>query len=209
VIVGVVENFEYGKANNQTGKEVVFRYANKDANFLNVKVQSQDLPATYAKMEAIWKQLDPAHPFDAKFYSQQIQDGFKGLEASVKIGGFLSLLVICISSIGLLGMVVYTTELRIKEVSIRKVMGSSEVGLLALLSRSFVNLLTVSAVIAIPATYLFFDKILLPQIPNSLPLELPEMVLGSFAVLMVALLMIGSQTLKVARTNPADVLNRE
>ncbi|WP_051315322.1 ABC transporter permease [Algoriphagus terrigena] len=209
VIVGVVENFEYGKANNQTGKEVVFRYANNNANYLNVKVQSQDLPATYAKMEAIWKQLDPAHPFDAKFYNQQIQDGFKGLEASVKIGGFLSLLVICISSIGLLGMVVYTTELRIKEVSIRKVMGSSEVGLLALLSRSFVNLLTVSAVIAIPATYLFFDKILLPQIPNSLPLELPEMVLGSFAVLMVALLMIGSQTLKVARTNPADVLNRE
>lgn len=209
VIVGVVGDFEYGKANNQTGKEVIFRYSSNNANYLNVKVQSQDLPATFAKMEAIWKQLDPAHPFDAKFYNQQIQDGFKGMEASVKIGGFLSLLVICISSIGILGMIVYTTELRIKEVSIRKVMGSSEVGLLALLSKSFVNLLTVSAVIAIPATYLFFDKILLPQIPNSIPLEFPEMTLGSLAVLMVALLLIGSQTLKVARTNPADVLSRE
>jgi hypothetical protein len=54
-----------------------------------------------------------------------------------------------------------------------------------------------------------FDKILLPQIPNSIPLELPEMVLGSFAVFTVALLMIGSQALKVVRTNPANVLNRE
>ncbi|WP_460389878.1 hypothetical protein [Algoriphagus aestuariicola] len=49
----------------------------------------------------------------------------------------------------------------------------------------------------------------MPQIPNSIPLELPEMVLGSFAVFTVALLMIGSQALKVVRTNPANVLNRE
>jgi len=208
-IVGVVENFEYGKANNQTGKEVILRYSNHNANYLNVKIQSEDLPATYAKLESIWKKLDPVHPFEAQFYSQQIQDGFKGLEASVKVGGFLSILVICIASIGLLGMVVFTTELRIKEVSVRKVLGSSELSLLALLSRGFLVLLMISALIAIPTTYLFFAKILLPQIPNSLPLQLQEMVLGSFAVLLLALLMIGSQTLKVARTNPAEVLNRE
>ncbi|MCE7054693.1 ABC transporter permease [Algoriphagus sp. AGSA1] len=208
-IVGVIGNFEYGKASNQTGKEVIMRYANAEANYLNVKIQSQDLPATYAKLEAIWKKLDPVHPFEAQFYNQQIQDGFKGLQASVKAGGFLSLLVICIASIGLLGMVVFTTELRLKEVSVRKVMGSSEVGLILLLSRGFLVLLAFAAGISVPATYLFFDRIMLPQIPNSLPLQLPEMLLGSFAVLLLALLMILSQTLKVARTNPAEVLNRE
>ena len=208
-IVGVIENFEYGKANNQTGKEVIMRYANAEANYLNVKIQSQDLPATYATLEAIWKKLDPVHPFEAQFYNQQIQDGFKGLQASVKVGGFLSLLVICIASIGLLGMVVFTTELRLKEVSVRKVMGSSEVGLISLLSRGFLVLLVIAAGISVPATYLFFDRIMLPQIPNSVPLQLPEMLVGSFAVLLLALVMIVSQTLKVARTNPAEVLNRE
>lgn len=208
-IVGVIADFEYGKANNQTGKEVVLLYEKEQANYLNVKIQSEDLPATYAKLEAIWKKLDPVHPFEAQFYNQQIQDGFKGMQASVKIGGFLSLLVICIASIGLLGMVVFTTELRIKEVSIRKVMGSSEASLLTLLSKGFLFLLLIAAVIAIPSTYLFFNNILLPQMPNSVPLQFPEMFLGSFAVLLLALLMIVSQTLKVARTNPAEVLNRE
>lgn len=208
-IVGVIEDFEYGKANNQTGKEVILRYEKEKANYLNVKIQSRDLPATYAKLEAIWKKLDPVHPFEAQFYNQQIQDGFKGMQASVKVGGFLSLLVICIASIGLLGMVVFTTELRIKEVSIRKVMGSSEASLLTLLSKGFLFLLLIAAIIAIPSTYLFFNNILLPQIPNSVPLQFPEMFLGSFAVLLLALLMIVSQTLKVARTNPAEVLNRE
>ena len=208
-IVGVVKNFEYGKANNQTGKEVIMRYSNTAPNYLNVKIQSQDLPSTYAKLEAIWKKLDPVHPFDAQFYNQQIQDGFKGLEASVKIGGFLSFLVICIATIGLLGMVVFTTELRIKEVSVRKVLGSSEVSLISLLSRGFLILLLIAAAISIPATFLFFDKVMLPQIPNSLPLQLPEMLLGSFSVLLLAMIMIVSQTIKVARTNPAEVLNRD
>lgn len=208
-IVGVIGDFEYGKANNQTGKEVIMRYANNKANYLNVKIQSRDLPSTYGKLEAIWKKLDPVHPFDAQFYNQQIQEGFKGFEASVKVGGFLSLLVICIATIGLLGMVVFTTELRLKEVSVRKVLGSSELGLISLLSRGFFVLLLIAAGISIPSTFLFFDRVMLPQIPNSSPLQLPEMFLGSFAVLLLALLMIVSQTLKVARTNPAEVLNRE
>ncbi len=208
-IVGVLKDFEYGKPTNLTGKEVVLLYSKSNAEYLNVKILSSDWTGTYAKLESIWKKIDPVHPLDAQFYDQQIQDSFKGFQASVKIGGFLSLLVICIASIGLLGMVVFTTELRIKEVSLRKVLGSGETGLLLLLSRSFLVLLALSAVVAIPATYLFFDKILLPDIPNSLPLQLPEMTLGSIAVLLLALLMIGFQALKVVRTNPAEVLKRE
>jgi putative ABC transport system permease protein len=208
-IVGILKDFEYGKPTNQTGKEVMLRYSKGQADYLNVKILSQDWPATYANLERIWKKIDPVHPFEAKFYEQEIQDSFKGMEASVKVGGFLSLLVICIASLGLLGMVVFTTELRIKEISIRKVMGSNDRGLVFLLSKSFLWMLGIATAIAIPITYVFFDQILLPNIPNSLPLQLPEMTLGSLAILLLALLMTGFQALKVARSNPAEVLKSE
>lgn len=208
-IIGVLKNFEYGRANNRNGKEVIMRYGPEQAEYLNVKISSTNWPETYAKIEKVWTKIDPVHPLHAKFYAEQIEDAFRGLKASAKVGGFLSLLVICISSIGLLGMVVFTTETRLKEISIRKVMGASEAGLLMLLSKGFLLLLTLAAGISLPLTYLFFKNILLPKIANHAPMGFVEMLVGLLAVAFIALLMIGSQTLKVARTNPAEVLKNE
>jgi ABC-type antimicrobial peptide transport system permease subunit len=211
VIIGVMKDFHYGRANttNSNTKEIVFRYSNSKAHFLNVKIQSTDLLATLSKIEAIWKKIDPVHPIEAKFYSEQIDEAFAGLKASVKMASFLAFLAICIASMGLLGMVVFTTETRLKEISIRKVMGASEIGLLYLLGKGFFVLLGIAVLISLPFTILFFEKIAFPELANHAPLSIPEMLLGVLGILVIAVLMIGSQTLKVARTNPAEVLKSE
>ncbi|HLZ17844.1 MAG TPA: ABC transporter permease, partial [Cyclobacteriaceae bacterium] len=130
-IVGVMKDFHYGRANGRnTQNEVILRYSKKDARLLNVKIESTDVLATYAKIEAIWKKLDPVHPLEAKFYNEQIENAFAGLKASAKMAGFLAVLAVCIASMGLLGMVVFTTEMRIKEIGIRKVLGATESGLM-------------------------------------------------------------------------------
>ncbi|NOS56158.1 MAG: FtsX-like permease family protein [Cyclobacteriaceae bacterium] len=208
-IVGVMRDFQYGRANNETGKETIFRYSRKDAQHLNVKLLSNDLPATYAKIETIWKKLDTVHAFEAKFYDDEIEESFKGLSASMKLAGAIAFLAVCIASLGLLGMVVFTTETRLKEISIRKVMGATEGGLVYLLGRGFFILLGIAALIALPLTYFFFEQIMLPKIANHAPLGLFEGVIAVMAVMTIALLMIGSQTLKVAKANPAEVLKNE
>jgi putative ABC transport system permease protein len=205
-IIGVMKDFQYGRANNQPGTKVVMRYAPEEAQYLNVKILSSDWPSTYAKIESMWKEIDKVHPLDARFYDEQIEAGFQGLKASMKVGSFIAFLVIAIASIGLLGMVVYSTETRIREVSIRKVFGASDLRLLYLLSRGFLMLVMVAASISLPVTYLFFDRILFPEMANHAPLGLFEMSAGVVAVIAIALLMIGSQTAKVVRTNPAEVL---
>jgi putative ABC transport system permease protein len=208
-IVGVVEEFQYGRANQSGGKEVMFRYAGNQDGYLNLKVLSSDWPSTYKKIESVWKKIDPVHELDAKFYEEQLQEAFKGLNASIKVGGFIAFLVISISSIGLLGMVVYSTETRLKEISVRKVFGARELGLLYLLGKGFIFLLGVAACIGIPVTYLFFEHVLLPQIANHAPMQFTEMVSGVIVIMTLALIMIASQTIKVARTNPAEVLKAE
>jgi ABC-type antimicrobial peptide transport system permease subunit len=207
-IIGVMKDFHYGRANstNSNKKEIVFRYSNDKAHFLNAKIQSTDLVATVSKVEAIWKKIDPIHPMEARFYSDQIEEAFSGLKASVKMAGFLAFLAICIASMGLLGMVVFTTETRLKEISIRKVMGASEAGLLYLLGKGFLLLLGIAILISLPLTILFFEKIAFPELANHAPLAIAEMLMGVLGILLVAGCMIGSQTLKVARTNPAEIL---
>jgi putative ABC transport system permease protein len=208
-IIGVMKDFQYGRANNQVSKEIVFRYSKKDSRLMNVKIQSSDLIATHAKIESIWKKIDPVHTFEARFYNEQIQEAFAGLSATVKLAGFLAFLAISIASLGLLGMVVFTTEIRLKEISIRKVMGASEGKLLYLLGKGFVFLLLIAAAIGMPIVILFFEKVVFPNTANHAPLNVFEMLLGVLTILILALIMIGSQTLKAAKANPAEVLKNE
>ncbi|MEK6781997.1 MAG: ABC transporter permease [Bacteroidota bacterium] len=208
-IIGVMKDFQYGRANNASGEKVVLRYSNHEFDYLNVKILSSDLHATYAKINAIWREIDSVHPLEAKFYDDEIEQAFSGLSASIKLAGALAFLAICIASLGLLGMVVFTTETRIKEISIRKVMGASEGKLVYLLGKGFYILLTIAILIALPVTYLLFDKVFFPNLANHAPLSLVDGLIGVIAVIGIASIMIGSQTLKVARSNPAEVLKNE
>jgi ABC-type antimicrobial peptide transport system permease subunit len=207
-IIGVVDDFEYGRANGKNNKEVILRYS-KDPSYLNVKILSEDWISTKSRIEAICKKIDPVHAPDVKFYSDQIEESFQGLQASVKLGGFIAFLIIVISSVGLLGMVVYTTETRMKEVSIRKVLGATEAGILFLLGKGFFILLAIAAAIALPITFLFFDQIMLPNITNHTPMGFWEFAIGICSIMVIAFLMISSQTFKVAKANPAEVLKTE
>jgi putative ABC transport system permease protein len=127
----------------------------------------------------------------------------------VKVIGFLGFLSVCIASLGLFGMVVFTTETRLKEISIRKVLGASEWILIVLLSRGFLLLLAVASAVALPATYLFFDKVVLVNFAYHIPIGVAELFSGVSIVILIAFAMIGSQTLRVARSNPANVLKNE
>lgn len=207
-IIGVIHDYIYGKADNSNSTEVLLRYGRHDG-FLNVKIITNDRQAMLEKLEAIWKKHDPVHPLDAKFYTDRLKEGFDGLSASVKLAGFMAVLAICIASLGLLGMVIFTTETRLREISIRKVLGASEGKLIFLLGRSFFILLVVAAGIALPITYLFFDQILLVRMGNHTSIAPFEMFIGVTGIMGIAAIMIGSQTFKVARSNPADILKNE
>lgn len=208
-IIGVIRDFHYGTLEAKI-EPVLFRYsANEPSGYLNVKIASGDLPGTMEMLETAWRKVDKVHPIQAKFYNDQIESAYSQFSVMVKVIGFIAFLAICIASLGLFGMVVFTTETKLKEISIRKVLGASEGGLVYLLCEGFLILLLISALIAIPATYLFFDKIVLDNFPYHQPINMLEMLAGVLVVMLLAFLMIGSQTVKAARNNPAKVLKSE
>jgi len=208
-IVGVLKDFHYGKAENKIEPVVLQFWTEKDNGFINAKVESNDILATMAKIESAWKGIDKVHPIEASFYDEQIERAYSEFSVMIKIIGFLSFLAISIASMGLFGMVVFTTETRLKEISIRKVMGASSGNLVLLLSRNFMLLLAISAIIALPVTYFFFNEVILTNFPYHNPIGPSELFAGLLGVLMIAFIMIGLQTMKAARSNPAEVLKSE
>jgi ABC-type lipoprotein release transport system permease subunit len=215
-IVGVMKDFHYGKLDEDI-KPVAFTYLTPDTfirpdkkdGLVNVRLNTSDPKETMSKIEEAWKGVDPVHSFEARFYEDSIEDAYSELSAMVKVIGFLSFIAISIASLGLLGMVVFTTETKLKEMSIRKVLGATSGSLVFLLSRGFLVMLAISALIALPITYLFFENVVLVKFPFHEPIGIMELFGGVLTVFMIAFVMIGSQTMKAAGSNPSEILKNE
>lgn len=208
-IAGIVKDFHYETVEDEI-LPMAFRYfTNPDYGYVNAKISTNDWYGAMQNIEKAWKKIDKVHPIDAEFYDDQIKHAYSQFSMMIKVIGFLAFLALCIASMGLFGMVVFTTETRLREISIRKVFGASEGKLVLLLCRGFIVLLALAAFIALPVTYLFFDKVVLSNFVYHDPINLSEMFVGLFVVMMIALLMLATQTFKVARSNPAEVLKNE
>ncbi len=208
IIVGVLKDFNYQIVRVPIEPFILLYSANPDG-YLNVKVNSNNWDSTLGGIETAWKDVDKVHQLEADLYTYQIEQAYRPYSVIIKLIGFLAFMAIFISSMGLFGMVVFTTQTKLKEVSIRKVLGASEEYLVYLLSKNFLFLLILSALIALPLTYFFFDKVILVNFAYHRPIGILELLIGLLGVLIVSVLMIGSQTFKAARTNPTEILQAE
>jgi putative ABC transport system permease protein len=208
-VIGVVENFRHKLLINEHEIEPLMMQ-NRPSSFmyLNVKVISPDLMGTVAKLEAAWNKLDNVHPFRYEFFDDQLAATHQGIFDLVYILGFIAVLAIIISCLGLLGMVTYTAERKRKEVGIRKVLGAPSLRIAFLLSRDLLIVLAIAVCIGAPLSYAL-NNMWLQRFPNRVGFGLGTVVLGTLILLILGLLTIGSQTIRASRSNPVDALKEE
>jgi ABC-type antimicrobial peptide transport system permease subunit len=207
-IRGVLKDFYYLLLEEQI-ESFIFRYGVQNARYGNLKIASTDIFQTFTDMESTWKKLGTDGPFEARFFEDEIEESYAGYFSMVKICSALGVLAISISCLGLLGMVVFATENRIKEVGIRKVMGASTSQLVMLLSKSYFRLLAVAIMIAVPITYLLFDKVFLRMQYYRFDIGVAEIAISIGLLLLLGLVTTLSQTWRAARTNPAETVRHE
>ena len=141
--------------------------------------------------------------------STEIDELYQWYYHFVKMIGFLGLLSVSISCLGLLGMVVFNVENRTKEVGIRKVHGASITKILILLSSDYLSVILIATAIAVPATYWLFS-VLLPYIQYyNTSIGLWTVLISVILIFAIAILTVSSQTIKASRINPAETLRHE
>jgi putative ABC transport system permease protein len=208
-VVGVVEDFRYKLLINED-KIAPLILRNQPANFqyLNVRISSADLKSTIVDLEAKWTKIDPIHPFKYEFFDEQLATTHQGVFDLVSILGFIAFLAIVIACLGLLGMAIYTSERKRKEVGIRKVLGAESLSIALLLSKEFVKTLTISICIGAPLSYLS-NNFWLQYLPNRVEFGLETVSIGASVLLILGLITIGSQTIRASRSNPVESLRAE
>jgi putative ABC transport system permease protein len=208
-IVGVIQNFRYMLLMNQDRiGGMMLRSRPSTLQYANVKIANSDVQATLKNIEAKWNKIDPAHSIQYKFFEDELADTHQAIFDIVSILGFVALLSIVISCLGLLGMATYTAERKRKEVGIRRVLGAESIGIVMLLSRGFLKLLLISIFIGAPLTY-FINQLWLQRLPNRVEFGIGTLLLGIVTLLVLGVVTIGSQTIRASGTNPVDALKTE
>jgi putative ABC transport system permease protein len=209
-IQGVVKDFVSKSLDAESPGAFGFLNGGMDENkILGVKIASNDLLTTLAKLEKSYKELDSVHPFEATFYDDQIANTYQDSKTTYTLISFLAFLAITISSLGLLGMAIFTIETRMKEISVRKVLGAEIMNLILLLSRSFLVMMAIAAAIAIPVTRYIVDVVILKNFLYRTEIGFIETLSGLVIVLLIGGLTVGWQVRRAAVQNPADILRDE
>lgn len=207
-IIGVTRDFNYDRLRNPIGSFFFMNDPNQ-FNYANLKVNSPDITATMDKVEASWATINRIHELNAEFYDDRVEEAYSFYKIALSIIGFVTTLTILIAFMGLLGIVIYTSKSRKKEVAIRKVLGADERGLVYLLSRSFIRMMIWATTISVGITFAFFNFVVLPKEAYRASLGFWDFGLGVIIIVGIGLLTITTQTIRVARTNPVESIQNE
>jgi putative ABC transport system permease protein len=207
-IVGVVKDFHFRPLSYKVGP-LAFRYDLPDVQIMNIRVAKSNLDMTMGQVEAIWKKLD-IHPFDWRTMESEIDGAYEdaGFFDVLGIVGYITIVAITLACLGMLGMAMYATQTRIKEVGVRKVMGASVTDILFLLSKSFAYLILAAVILGVPISLFLGNQFLTMY---AYRITITPWLIGSGVLFLVGLglITIGSQTLRAAVTNPVNSLRYE
>jgi ABC-type antimicrobial peptide transport system permease subunit len=206
-IIGVVKDFNFKPAQKQIEPMIIFIDA---ANFyeISVKLSPGNLIDQVKAVESVYKKFNPDWPFEYSFLNDDLDKLYRDEQRIGKIFKYFSILSLFISCLGLLGMVMFVTEQRAKEVALRKIMGASEIHLIWLLSGEFVLLIIIAFVIATPAMYYGSSLWLNSFVYRINPGVLLFLSAGVIS-LMIAWLTVGFKAYRVSRSNPIESLRNE
>jgi putative ABC transport system permease protein len=203
-IIGVIQDYNHRDLTREISPLALF-YNPDGFNLVQVAYVGSYENAT-AAIEKAWAAINPDLKVDYKPVEREIRQFYEIVFGDLtKILGVIASLAIMISCLGLLGMATYTTETRMKEISIRKILGSSGIQLVLLLSKGFVAILGIAIAIGVPASYLI-NNLWLELIAYHTTLNFTMIIAGVSILILFGVLTIGSQTVRATYVNPVDNL---
>lgn len=206
-VIGVVKDFHMQSLREKINPLVIF-YDYDNLFTASLRLAPDNIMHTMALLKKKWEELDPNRPFYYFFLDDSFNDQYRREERLKNISFYFSLLAIFIGCLGLFGMASFTAEQRTKEIGIRKVLGSSVLGIVRLLAKEFMILVIVANVIAWPVAYWAMNR----WLQSFAYREGISPLLFLFSAVLagaIALITVSYQAIRAALTDPVQALRYE
>ena len=206
-IIGVVKDFNFESFHQEI--KPLFIFVNpKGTSKIMVKIQKGREKEAIDNIQTFYSSFNPGFPLTYRFLDQDYQELYAAEQRVAELSKYFAGLAILISCLGLFGLAAFTTERRIKEIGIRKILGSTDAGIVYLLSGEFTRMVLVAITVALPLSY-FFADMWLENFVFRIDLQWWFFAASGLIALVIAWITVGLHTIKAAHVNPAQCLRSE
>ena len=206
-IVGVAENFHFASLHRAI-EPLVLPLRPTRIGSMVVRVQGDRMSDALAFLRRQFDRFVPDQLFHYSFLSDDFAQLYRAEDKMSEVFGYFSAIAILIVCLGLFGLTAFSAEQRTKEIGVRKVLGASVAGIVALFSRDFLTLVVLAFLMAAPVAYVAMDR-WLSDFAYRVHLDGSAFLLAGALALAVALLTVSYHALRAALTDPATALRYE
>ena len=207
-IIAVLKDYHTHSLHEPIKPVVIDVKETENFGVIMVRTQPGKTKAALASLAKVYKDINPAYPFAWQFVDEEYNKLYKSEMVMSRLSVLFATLAIIISCLGLLGLVIFSAEQRVKEIGIRKVLGASASQVVALFSKDFLQLMLIAFLIAVPLGWFVMNS-WLKDFAYRVAVSWWIFVLAGLASLLVAMLTVGYQAVKAATANPAKSLRSE
>ena len=207
-VVGVVKDFNVTSLHSKIEPVGLFNFRWMEPDNLTLRIRGNNIPELMSFIKKAWKEICPDYPFQYNFYDEWFDSMYRSEEDLGKLISLFAVLAIVISSMGILGLALFATEQRSKEIGLRKVNGATTGQVMYLLSKDFTKWILVSFVVGIPISYYAVDK-WLANFAYHTGMSWWVFCIAGIISFLVALLTVSLQSWRAASRNPIEALRYE
>jgi putative ABC transport system permease protein len=208
VIKGVVADFHVKSLSEPISPVFFVNKHPHEFGYFVAKLHTNQIERSLEVMASKWNAIYPEDPFITFFSDDYFNQQYIKHRQFGSIFNALTFLAILIANLGLIAMVSLSTSAKLKEISIRRVIGAKVKDVLVLVSEEFIKLIAVAALIAVPVSW-YFLKDWLNGFAYRINLNLIAMLVGVLLVFSIAFINIGYFVMKALRSNPSEILKED
>ncbi|MFS4494268.1 ABC transporter permease [Maribacter sp. 2308TA10-17] len=207
-VIGVVKDYHFEKLDKTIAPITMMMSRDYDLYYGYVKVAPKNLSKSYEAIEKAWAKISPNSEFLGSFLDENIDRTFRKEEKMTTMITVGSIIAITLSCIGLFAISLLIVTQRTKEIGVRKVIGASVTNITFLLTKDFLKLVGIAFLIATPIAW-WFIKEWLQNYPFKIDLSIWFFLAAGLLATFIALVTVGSRTIKAATRNPVESLRTE
>src|SRR4030095_9616624 len=158
MIIGMLKDFHFYSMHRAIDPMVIRLNEKQKYGAMLVRVEATKTRDALTALEKLSKDINPKTPFTYQFADEQYAILYNSERLVSRLANCFAIIAIFISCLGLFGLVTFTAEQRTKEIGIRKVLGASVPGIIQMLSKDFLKLVLIAAIIAFPVAWWVMHK---------------------------------------------------
>ncbi|MFH0843164.1 MAG: FtsX-like permease family protein [Bacteroidota bacterium] len=207
-IIGVVNDFHYSSLHKTIGPLCIMFTSKSQPSSINIRFAGNSIGPGMENIQKLWEDILPSYPFKYQFYDEWFDSMYRSEEYFARTISLFAVLAIIIASIGMLGLAIFSSERRTKEIGIRKINGAKVNEILLLLNREFISLVLIAYIIAMPVACYAMHK-WLDSFAYRTDINWWIYLLAGLIALVIALATVSWQSWRAATKNPVEALRYE